>query len=198
MRKYLLGMSAAAILVITAGCGGEEAGSAATPESTTTAPTTESTTSTEHNDADIAFAQMMIPHHQQAVDMAKMAAEKAGDQKVKDLASRIEGAQDPEIRQLTGMLQQWGAPTESSDMPGMDHGSGDGMMTDDQMAQLDQATGAAFDTMWLQMMIEHHQGAVTMAKTELAQGSNPEAKALAQKIVDAQEAEITEMQGMLG
>ena len=202
MRKTLLGISAAAILVFTAGCG-DDAGSPASHQSTTPAPTT---ASTEHNEADITFAQQMIPHHQQAVDMAKMAAEKATDQKVKDLASRIEGAQDPEIQQLTGMLQKWGAPTEPSDMPGMDHGTdggmngmghGEGMMTDDQMAQLEQATGADFDKMWLQMMIQHHQGAVTMAKTELEQGSSAEAKALAKKIVSAQEAEITEMQGMV-
>jgi uncharacterized protein (DUF305 family) len=104
------------------------------------------------------------------------------------------------------MLDQWGAsmpgmsdtPATSS-MPGMDHGgmSGDGMMTDEEMHQLDQATGADFDTMWLQMMTKHHQGAVTMATTELNKGSNADAKALAQKIVDAQQAELTEMRTML-
>jgi len=65
------------------------------------------------------------------------------------------------------------------------------------MQELEKASGAMFDKMWLQMMIEHHQGAVDMAKTEIEQGKNPEAKALAQKIADAQEAEITEMQGMV-
>jgi uncharacterized protein (DUF305 family) len=74
--------------------------------------------------------------------------------------------------------------------------SGDGMMTDEEMRQLDTATGADFDRLWVQMMIKHHQGAVAMAKSELAQGKNTDAKALAQKIVDAQEAEITEMQAL--
>lgn len=195
MKKSLMSISAAAIVALTAGCGtGDDAGTGMNHETTTAS----AAASAEHNDADITFAQMMIPHHQQAVDMADMAAEKATDARVKTLASKIQGAQAPEIEQLTTMLETWGTKVEATDMPGMNHGSmGDGMMTDDQMTQLEQSTGADFDTMWLQMMIEHHEGAVTMAKTELAQGKNPDAKTLAQKIIDAQETEITEMQGML-
>lgn len=208
MRKYLIGISAAAIVALAAGCGSGESDTPAMNHGQTASSTpADSAGQAEHNDQDIAFAQGMIPHHQQAVDMAKMATERATDQKVKDLASRIEGAQEPEIQQLTGMLEAWGAPTESteptestgSSMPGMGHGdmsSGSGMMTDEEMQQLEQATGADFDRMWLQMMIEHHQGAVDMAKTELEKGSNADAKALAQAIIDAQEAEIGEMQGM--
>jgi uncharacterized protein (DUF305 family) len=192
MRKYLLGISAAAIVALAvAGCGSGDTGTGSTDSGTSTSA--ENTGQAEHNDQDVAFAQGMIPHHQQAVDMAKMAAEKAINPQVKDLASRIEGAQDPEIQQLTGMLDQWGAS-----MPGMDHGdmSGDGMMTDQEMQQLETAMGADFDRMWVQMMTKHHQGAVAMAKTELEQGESSDAKALAKKIVDAQEAEITEMQGL--
>jgi len=198
MKKYLIGASAAAIVALTAGCGaGNDAGSDMTHE-TTAASTAPAATSAEHNDADITFAQMMIPHHQQAVDMADLAAEKATDARVKTLAGKIQGAQAPEIEELTALLEAWGTKPEATDMPGMDHGSmGDGMMTDDQMTQLEGSTGTGFDTMWLQMMIEHHEGAVTMAKAELEQGKNPDAKALAQKIIDAQEAEITEMQSML-
>lgn len=85
-------------------------------------------------------------------------------------------------------------PTTSS-VPGMDMG-GDGMMTDEEMQQLEAASGADFDRMWVQMMIKHHQGAVTMAKTEIEKGENADAKALAQQIVTAQETEITEMQGL--
>src|ERR1041384_4574229 len=179
MKKYLIGISAAAIIALAAGCGGGGDQNTSGAGQGGTSTSAESAGQAEHNEQDIAFAQGMIPHHQQAVDMAKTAGEKATDPKVKDLASRIEGAQDPEIQQLTGMLEQWGAPTEpsgsgkpgmestGSSMPGMDHGgmSGDGMMTDEEMQQLDQATGADFDKMWTQMMIKHHQGAVTMAKT---------------------------------
>lgn len=202
MRKYLLGISAAAIVALAAGCGSGDTGANAQSTASGTSTSAESAGQAEHNDQDVAFAQGMLPHHQQAVDMAKMAAEKATNAKVKDLASRIEGAQDPEIQQLTDMLDQWDASmpgmSTMSEMPGMDHGnmSGDGMMTDEEMQQLETATGADFDRMWVQMMIKHHQGAVTMAKTELEQGKNSDAKALAQKIVDAQEAEITEMQGL--
>ncbi|EOD66863.1 DUF305 domain-containing protein, partial [Amycolatopsis vancoresmycina] len=109
--------------------------------------------------------------------------------KVIDLASRIEKAQDPEIRQMQGWLTTWGA--------GMGHGSMPGMMSGADTQKLGQAKGAEFDKMWLGMMIEHHQGAVEMAKTELTKGSNADAKALARKIIDAQQAEITEMQGLL-
>jgi uncharacterized protein (DUF305 family) len=200
MRKYLIGVSAAAIIALAAGCGSDDSGSTSGMDHGQSQTSTSGATATqaEHNDQDIEFAQMMIPHHQQAIDMAKMAAEKASDPKVKDLASRVEGAQDPEIQQMTDLLESWGASTETS-TPGMDHGdmSGEGMMTDEEMQQLEQATGVDFDQMWLQMMIKHHQGAVSMAKTEVEQGSNADAKALAQQIIDAQEAEITEMQGML-
>jgi uncharacterized protein (DUF305 family) len=73
-----------------------------------------------------------------------------------------------------------------------------GMMSAQDMAKLQAAKGAEFDTMWLQMMIQHHQGAIDMAKTELSQGASTDAKALAQKIIDGQQAEITEMKGLLG
>jgi uncharacterized protein (DUF305 family) len=205
MRKYVLGISAAAIVVLAAGCGSSDTGSGSSGmDHSQTSTQADSAGQAEYNDQDIAFAQGMIPHHQQAVDMATIAEEKVTNPQVKDLAGRIEGAQDPEIQQLTEMLEQWGAPTEpaapssESSMPGMDHGgtSGDGMMTGEEMQQLEQATGADFDRMWVQMMIKHHQGAVAMARTEAEQGENSDAKALAQKIVDAQEAEITEMQGL--
>jgi uncharacterized protein (DUF305 family) len=203
MRKYLIGLSAAAIVALAAGCGGgdDPAGTDAGHDAPSTSA--EKAGQAEHNEQDMAFVQGMIPHHQQAVDMAAMATERATDPKVKDLATRIEGAQDPEIKQMTGMLDQWTASMESdmptaSGMPGMDHGSahGPGMMTDEEMRQLEQASGAAFDRLWVEMMIRHHQGAVDMANTELRQGGNAEAKTLAQQIIDAQEAEIKEMQAM--
>jgi uncharacterized protein (DUF305 family) len=200
LRKYLIGISAAAILTLAAGCSddaGDPSGSTVSDDKASQAPAADDA-SAEHNDADMTFAQLMIPHHQQAIDMANMAAEKATDPKVKDLATRIKGAQDPEIEKMNGMLEQWGAEM-GEDMPGMDHGgmSMPGMMTDEEMGHLEKATGAAFDKMWVQMMIKHHQGAIDMANTELKDGKNAEAKGLAKQIADAQQAEITEMQGML-
>ncbi|MBC3193169.1 DUF305 domain-containing protein [Pseudonocardia sp. C8] len=193
-----------AALVLTACGGGEPAGSAGP------APVPTSAAAPAHNQADIAFAQGMIPHHQQAVEMAELAADRAGSDDVRRLATAIGRAQAPEIARMRGFLAAWGAP-ESGGMPGMDHGSTGhgtahgaghrgmaGMMTDEQLRGLEQARGAGFDRMFLEMMIRHHEGAVQMARAELADGTNAEAKALARQVVDAQQAEITEMRELLG
>lgn len=151
----------------------------------------------EANQADIAFAQEMIPHHEQAIEMAQLAPSRAEKQEVRELAEQIEAAQDPEIKTMTGWLKEWDA--ESS---GMDHGDmgGDmpGMMTDTDMAELEKAKGAAFDRMFLEMMIKHHEGAIEMSETELKDGKHAAAKALAQEIIDAQQAEIDTMNDLLG
>lgn len=160
----------------------------------------------DHNQADITFAQDMIPHHAQAIAMSEMAAQRAGSPQVKDLAVRIQAAQQPEIDQMSELLRAWSAPVPDVNSPmggrgQMDHGTSGGMpgmMSDDQMQQLGQATGDAFDRMFLQMMITHHQGAITMAETELRDGQNPEARELAQHIIDGQRREIAEMQSFLG
>lgn len=147
--------------------------------------------------ADVTFAQQMIPHHQQAVEMAEMALDPAREasEPVQDLATRIERAQQPEIDEMTGWLDGWGV--EPDDHDGHDMGDMSGMMSGDQMGALEQATGTDFDRMWLQMMIEHHEGAVEMAETEIADGQDSRAKALARAIIDAQRAEITEMTRLL-
>lgn len=179
MRKIMGGLLLAAALLT--GC------SAASHDSHSPAPAQQA----DHNEADIDFARMMIPHHEGAIAMAKLVPGRSTDQRVLDLAARIERAQDPEIQQMRGWLTQWGAPTSP-----MGH-SMPGAMSDDQMTMLGHATGTEFDQQFLRMMIEHHQGAVEMARTELAQGSFADAKALAQRIIDTQQAEITEMQAML-
>lgn len=146
-------------------------------------------------DADIAFAQMMIPHHQQAVEMSDIALTGGAGAQVTKLATAIKGAQDPEVQQMRGWLSTWGAPEQ------MDHGSGHmdmpGMMTAEQMQQLRAAKGTAFDRMWMEMMIAHHEGAITMAKDVLATTVDPEVKKLAEAVVAGQTAEIAEMKAML-
>ena len=154
------------------------------------------TTSADHNDADVAFAQQMVPHHSQALEMAQLAADRAADPRVKDLAAQIEGAQEPEIEQMQAWLEAWGEDPESEAMDGMEHGDA-GMMTDDDMARLEAATGAEFDAMFLEMMIQHHSGAVEMAETEIDDGQFPEAIELATAIKEAQEAEIDQMRRLL-
>ncbi|WP_406601872.1 DUF305 domain-containing protein [Lentzea sokolovensis] len=143
--------------------------------------------------ADVTFAQGMVPHHEQALEMAKLVPSRSSNDKVRSLASRIEKAQDPEIAQMNEWLQQWGAAEQ-------DHTGHDmaGMMSHDDMAKLEKSSGAEFDRLWLDMMIKHHEGAVEMAKTELAQGKDEGAKKLAQAIIDGQQQEITEMKALLG
>ncbi|WP_404391405.1 DUF305 domain-containing protein [Humibacillus xanthopallidus] len=160
--------------------------------------------SADHNAADVSFATDMIPHHQQAVEMADLAAERASNAQVKALAAEIKAAQDPEIRTMSGWLAQWGQPvptdTDGHDMSDMDHGDGatmEGMMTDEEMEQLASASGAEFDRLWLEMMIKHHEGAVSMATTATTAGKSAETKALAQEIIAAQQAEITQMEQLL-
>lgn len=154
------------------------------------------------NAGDVTFVQGMIPHHQQAVEMATIALDQARNAgaKVKDLATRIQSAQDPEIERMTGWLKEWGQPvdgmggmsTEGKGMAGMD-----GMMTSEEMTGLEAATGPAFDKLWLEMMIRHHQGAVAMSKTIETDGKAAVVKELAGKIISAQETEIAEMQQLL-
>lgn len=151
--------------------------------------------------ADIAFAQLMIPHHEQAVEMADLALANASSADVKQLAEQIKGAQDPEIMMMGEWLTAWGAPMEmpAGDHSGVDMGgmSMSGMMSDDDMNSLASAMGADFDQMWLQMMIAHHQGAIEMAQQVLASTSDPDVAKLAQAVVDGQTTEIDTMQKLL-
>ncbi len=143
----------------------------------------------------------MIPHHGQAVIMGEMATSKATNPQVKSLAAAIKAAQGPEIATMRGWLAGWGQPvpppTGGHDMSGMGSAGMTGMMTDQEMQQLSSAAGAAFDRMWLQMMIKQHQGAVTMSQAELANGQNGDATQLAQAIIDAQNKEIDTMTALL-
>ncbi|HEX6467886.1 MAG TPA: DUF305 domain-containing protein [Streptosporangiaceae bacterium] len=148
-----------------------------------------------HNDQDVMFAQMMIPHHQQAVDMAKLAANRASQPKVKQLAAAIQGAQGPEIQQMTGWLRGWGAAMPNGGM-GTGHGA-DGMMSAAEMSHLGKLSGPAFDKAFLQMMIKHHQGAIVMATTEQHRGMSSQVKAMVTSIIRSQSAEITTMHKLL-
>lgn len=143
---------------------------------------------------DVMFAQMMIPHHEQAVEMAELALENdSASKEVTDLATQIKAAQGPEIETMNRWLREWNAPTGGS----MSHGSGEGMMTEADMKKLSDATGEDFNRMWLTMMIQHHEGAVVQAKDVLQTTSNSEVKQMAQGIVDGQQKEIATMKGML-
>ncbi|GAA2443669.1 hypothetical protein GCM10010191_70290 [Actinomadura vinacea] len=200
------------VLAVTlAACGGgdKESGGAAGPSQATSSSAAPGAgqQAGQHNQEDVKFGQMMIPHHQQALEMAKAAKTKAAMPEVKKLAADIEKAQDPEIKQMTAWLTSWGASMPAPEMTGMDHGgmndgggmkAGEhGMMSAQDMQKLEKLSGMAYDKAFLEMMIKHHQGAVTMAKKQQTAGQFPAAKAMAGTIVTSQTAEIATMQGML-
>ncbi len=148
---------------------------------------------------DIAFATNMIPHHQQAIEMSALAPDRSTNPEVIELASRISAAQGPEIETMRVFLVQWKENPDASTGHG-GHGNMpmSGMVDDATMAKLASLNGAEFDTLWLQSMIGHHQGAIEMAKAEIANGENVDAIGLAKTIADAQQVEIDQMNQLLG
>lgn len=211
MRSTKIAASVAAAAIsaaLIAGCSDDSSSTSMEGHSmgSSSAPATESTTAesesaAQFNDGDVMFAQMMYPHHAQAVEMADLVQGQTSNPDVIALAGSIAAAQQPEMDQLSAWLSEWGQPAPSTDMGSMDHSGDDamdGMMTPQDMADLEAASGADFDRQWLTMMIEHHTGAVDMAETEITDGSNPDAIAMARDIIETQQAEISQMQQLLG
>ncbi|WP_328394035.1 DUF305 domain-containing protein [Streptomyces sp. NBC_00390] len=199
IRRSAATIAAGAAVLVLAACGGSSDNSPGHDGRTTASPSgATSAAQGQHAAADVAFAKGMIPHHRQAVDMADLAAPRAQSAEVKKLAADIKKAQDPEIQTLSGWLTSWGeeVPAEGA----MDHSMHgmEGMMSADEMQKLHQASGKAFDTAFMQMMIKHHEGAVAMAKTEQAGGAYEPAKKMAGDITTSQTAEITQMKKLLG
>lgn len=170
--------------LVVAGCGREESRTqrGATPEA---------------NETDVEFLQSMIPHHREALEMAMLAETRAASPQVKELAGRIIKAQQPEIDQMEAMLRRLGESSSDSEDAMAGHEGGNTGMSPERMAVLEKASGTEFDRMFLEMMIEHHQGAIEMSEKELEGGRFDEAKDLARKIRDAQQAEIAEMRTLL-
>lgn len=156
----------------------------------------EASAAAPNNAADVTFVSGMIPHHEQAVEMSALVPQRSTNPEVIKLAADISAAQEPEIQTMKGFLAQWNAG-EGTGHEGHDMGAMTGMVDDGSMAKLETLKGADFDKLWLTSMIGHHEGAVTMAKTEIADGANADAKALASHIVTAQEAEIAQMKQMV-
>ena len=211
MTKKFLTLSTAAIAaaLALAGCGsgsgsgtsttGTDHGSASAT-APATAPSGSATAAAEHNAADTMFAQMMIPHHAQAVEMSDMMlAKKDLPAKVTALAQKIKAAQAPEIETMTGWLRSWNEPTEAASGHDMStHGPAmGGMMSDDDMKKLAAAQGTEAAKLFLTQMTAHHQGAIMMAKGEETGGQNADAVALAKTIAAAQQKEIQEMKDLL-
>ena len=170
---------------------------AGSPSSTPSGATSGEPIAEEHNDDDVMFAQMMIPHHQQAVDRSEtLLAKDDIPADVQDFAQKVIDAQGPEIERMNQMLQTWEAPMPGEDSTSMDHGTG-GMMSEEDMGMLTDAQGTDAARLYLEQMTVHHEGAVEMAQEQIEQGQNPQAVELARQVVEDQEAEITEMEQML-
>jgi uncharacterized protein (DUF305 family) len=226
LRPLAAAAVAASLTLAVAGCGssatsgttaGGASSSSTTAASNTSSPTTSPSSSAvagAHNDADVAFATGMIPHHRQAIAMAQMAATRAASAQVEALAARIKAAQAPEIALMSGWLAAWGEPIPTGMAMAMasdhsPHGSSatsggamagmgmSGMMSGQEMQRMGRMSGPTFHRAFLKGMVVHHRGAVAMAQTELRQGTNAEAKRLAQSIIDSQTAEINEMTQVL-
>ena len=205
-RPLALAATGLAIGLTLAACSAS-AGPSVTTTSAAAGSATQAGTGTG-TDAEISFAQLMVPHHQQAVEMADLALSRSTNPEVKKLAEQIKAAQDQEMAQMKGWLSAWGAPEQmdgatasdgSMDHSGMDMGgmTSSGMMTADDLAKLKTASGADFDRMWLQMMIAHHQGAISMANQVIGESSNPQVTQLAKAVVAGQTQEISTMQQLL-
>ena len=193
MRAVIVRVTAGLAALATAAAMGSCAGSPSSNEHA--GHTGQDTQSTEHNEADVAFAQNMIPHHQQAVDMSAMVPSRTANPDVIVIANHIGSDQQSEIDMLKELLARWGEPT-GADHAGHDgHGAMgvDGMVDAATMERLQYLRGSEFDALWLGSMIKHHQGAVTMARHEVAHGQNPEAVKMAKIIVDWQQLEIGQM-----
>jgi uncharacterized protein (DUF305 family) len=214
IKRCAAALGIGAALVVLSGCSGSGSDSA---ESATTRAQASSaassaapaTSAADHNDADVTFAQAMIPHHEQAVEMSDMVLGKQGiAPEVITLANEIKAAQGPEIQQMQGWLAEWGVESGEggmSSMPGHDMSgdgsmpgmSGGGMMSEQDMTDLQNAQGVAASRLFLTQMIEHHEGAITMAQTEIDAGQFPAAVEMARAIVTSQQEEITTMENLL-
>lgn len=202
--------AAAAVLLGLSACtsDGTDTASETTTAVETTATSGSSTTeqaeeSAQHSEADVIFAQMMIPHHEQAIEMSDIILSKDDvPADVTSLAEEIKAAQGPEIAQLTDWLEQWGEPTQPEGMD-MDMGGDndmaqmEGMLSDEELQQLSDAPGPEAAELFLNQMIAHHEGAVAMAEDQVENGTYPPAVDLAQTIIDTQQQEIDTMQQML-
>lgn len=194
MKKLhlMLGTSAFALALVLTGC--------ATNGPSDTRTSTSSTPRSNATKADEMFVTMMIPHHQQAIEMSDIVISKDDvDPEVTELAQKIKKAQAPEIDRMLGWLEEWGIEydPDSGSMNGTDHGSMNGMMSGDDIRELTKADGPTASRLYLEQMIQHHEGAVDMAETALKEAKNPDVRELAQQVIDDQNAEILTMRELI-
>ena len=182
MRRILLAL-AAAFLLAACNQGGEDQEQGTVPAEA--AP----------SDADVTFTQNMIPHHQQAIEMAKLVDSHTDRPELRKLANSIVSSQSQEITQMQAWLRSWGKPATPPEGHG-GHGDSEmpGTMSEADMSRLMESTGTEFDLAFVEIMATHHQGAIDMANAELRDGSLPEVTRLAEQIIDTQQDEIDQLQ----
>jgi uncharacterized protein (DUF305 family) len=177
-----------ALAVTLAGCSDPHAGAAAPAPALPPAPPS-------FNETDAAFAAQLVSQHQQGLDLASLADSRSGRAELKALAQRFIDVHEPEIEQLSEMLESWGQqPPED---PGLDRGNRPGKITEAEMNILTSRSGADFDKLFVELMIRHHQGVIAIVAKETAGGKNPGARALAGKIAVSQQNEVTELKNLV-
>ena len=191
------------LAITLAACGDSGATPSSEPASVTAVETTDSPPGIDdhgwHNDDDTMFAQMMIIHHEGAIEMADLAVERADSQQVRSLAEGISAAQGPEIRQMTSWLEFWDEEVSppAHDVMAHEGMEMEGMNQQEAMSELESLSGAGFDRRFFEIMIANHRGAVEMAETHVYAGQNREALELAKTIIIDQQDEITQMEELL-
>lgn len=184
MRAGLIAMTAALAVALT-GCASSDASAPAA------APQGGGAATSDHNDADVKFSMEMIPHHQQTIQIADLASQRATGEKAKLIAAKVLSAEEKEIRTMTGWLKSWNQAPPAAGHAGHDM---PGMLTAADIKALESASGKAFDDKFLPMILKHLQNGVTMAKQVISDGQHQPTKDLAGQIVTSQQKKIAELQ----
>ena len=205
VNTRLAGVGLALVLALT-GCG-----DSSDPDSPTASDRQTAANGDVYNGADVDFAQSMIQHHAQAIQMVLLTRNRPLDAEVETLANAVRDAQVPEIETMSDWLTAWGEKVPETslshsnaghDMEDMDGMEGmdemPGMMSEEDMTALEDAPDDEFQSLWLDMMIQHHQGAVEMAQTETEDGLFEPATSIAEGIASSQQDEISVMEDLRG
>ncbi|MBB2988852.1 uncharacterized protein (DUF305 family) [Mycolicibacterium iranicum] len=195
-------IAALATLFVVAGCGGD-AGSAGEGQSASASPETSAISSDAagHNAADVSFATAMVAHHQQAIELSTLVAQRSTAPGLVALADQIVAVQQPEVNILNVFLVQWnenpGAATGSGTEGSATEPQAPGMVDDVTVARLESSSGPQFDRLWLESMIGQHRGGVAIADREIAEGENVDAISIAKAIKAGLTPQIGQMTTML-